>query len=79
MLGDNNRAIDDLNFAANIEPILFQPHYDLMMLYLRNKDIKRAKEKAKYIVKKRIKIPSKQIDYYKQQANKVLKFNIQIK
>jgi len=62
----------DLLFASNIQPALFQPHYNLMMLYLNTKDLQRAKEKAGHILQKDIKIPSERIDSYKEQANEIL-------
>ena len=66
-------ALDNLQFTSNIQPVLFEPHYCEMMIYLNIKDLEKAHQKANFILQKEIKFENKKIDFYREQANKILK------
>ena len=66
-------ALEYLHSASNIQPVLFEPHYCEMMVYLKSRNFEKAQEKANFILQKEIKFQNKKIDYFKEQANKVLK------
>ncbi len=73
MLDKGNQAISDLKLAANIQPSLFEPLCNLMMIYVKLKDLEKARQTANLIINKEIKVPSEKIVYYKEQARIVIR------
>jgi len=74
-LKNYDKAVEYLHSASSIQPVLFEPHYCEMMIYLNSGNFEKAQEKANFILKKEIKFQNKKIDFFKEQANKVLKIN----
>jgi len=72
-LQNYEKAIEYLHSASNIQPVLFEPHFCEMMVYLKSGNFEKAQEKANFILQKEIKFENKKIDYFKEQASKVLK------
>jgi hypothetical protein len=72
-LQNDEQALAYLHSASNIQPVLFEPHYCEMMIYLNEKNVEKAQEKANFIMKKEIKFTNKKIDFYKEKAYRVLK------
>ncbi|MDR0829402.1 MAG: O-antigen ligase family protein [Prevotellaceae bacterium] len=63
-----------LKKAANVQPMLFTPDFDLMMLYYKTGNIDKAKKAANRILTKPRKYTSEKIDYYKDIALKISEF-----
>ncbi|MDR2510950.1 MAG: O-antigen ligase family protein [Bacteroidales bacterium] len=67
------QALKYLHSASNVQPVLFEPHYCEMIVYLKSGKFEKAKDKAIFILQKEIKLQNKKIDFYQEQASKVLK------
>jgi len=76
-LENYEQAKSDLRFASNIQPSLFEPYFNLMSIYFRNADIEAAQQIATQILDKEVKIPSERVDFYREQAERVLMINRQ--
>jgi O-antigen ligase len=70
--GDYSNAEQNLLTAKYIQPNRMQPRFILMNLYLKMKDTSKATLEAKWIVAIQPKIPSKETDFYKYNANMVM-------
>lgn len=83
-LGDSNKALKNYKEAelaykraANMVPSRFYPQYLLAKLYIETKQTKKAVEKAKLILNKKVKIPSMAIDQIQAEMKKIiLKYEI---
>jgi tetratricopeptide (TPR) repeat protein len=75
-LQNYKNAENCLKKAANVQPMLFTPDFDLMMLYYQTGNIEKAKKTANRILTKPKKYTSKKIDYYKDIALKISKLKI---
>jgi tetratricopeptide (TPR) repeat protein len=60
--GDDASAKTAYQTAAFMKPSLFEPHYLLAKLYLQQGDTTRAREKANYLLNKKVKIPSPKLN-----------------
>lgn len=67
-----DEAVSYYNHAFRMCPNRFQPFYQLMNLYQEINKMDRARLMAKIITRKKVKIPSMQIDNMKQEANSFL-------
>ena len=72
-LQNYEKALEYLHVASHIQPVLFEPHYCEMMIYLHSGNFEKAQQKANFILQKEIKFENPKIDFYKEKANKVLK------
>ena len=71
-LGYNITAETNYKLSLNIQPSRFAPRYALMLLYLHLGDKEKSIDMAKGIVQLRPKVPSKEVEFYKKEAEKVL-------
>lgn len=67
-LGDHKNAEISFRHACNIKPNMFLPKFLLLKLYVERQQHKKARDQAKTIVDFPVKIPSEQVDYYKNAA-----------
>jgi tetratricopeptide (TPR) repeat protein len=72
-LGKTAEAETEFRLAMYMEPNRFAPRYALMLLYRRRSDIAMAKAVASEIVNMKPKVPSKEVEYYKREAWKMIK------
>jgi O-antigen ligase len=70
--GDYSNAEQNLLIAKYIQPNRMQPPFILMNLYLKMKDTSKAALEARWIVAIQPKVPSKETDFYKYNANMVM-------
>lgn len=61
-----------LHLAANIQPSLFEPYLNLMMLYVSTNETEKAQEAARFISEKKPKRETASIRQYKDIATKIL-------
>lgn len=71
-LGDMCKTESYLLYAANQRPILFEPHYQLMLFYHNRKSYDKALVEAEIIKNKAVKIDSRRVDFIKLKAQQYL-------
>ncbi|MCF0075532.1 O-antigen ligase family protein [Dyadobacter sp. CY261] len=71
-LGDHQNAELSFRHACNIKPNMFLPKFLLLQLYVEQKHHEKAWSQAKVIVDFPVKIPSEQVDHYKDAAKNYL-------
>lgn len=71
-LGQHNLSIKEFDKAHLMVPCRFAPIYGKMTTYLNSNDTIHAKKMAEEIISKKIKIPSKEIDFYRRNAIVIL-------
>jgi O-antigen ligase len=71
-LGDTMKAENNYRLAMNIQPSRFAPRYALMQLYLRTGNMGKAEDMAKGIIQLKPKVPSKEVEFYKREALKLV-------
>lgn len=71
-LGHYKSAEISFRHACNIKPNMFLPKFLLLKLYVEQQQHKKAWDQAKTIVDFPVKIPSEQVDYYKNAAKNYL-------
>jgi len=67
-----NEAEKIFTYNKNVEPFRFDARIDLLNLYLKTNQKQKARKTAKEIIDLPIKIPSKEIDLFKEKAKKYL-------
>jgi tetratricopeptide (TPR) repeat protein len=72
VLGDYAGAEQAYIRASQLVPKLYRPLYELMRLYLRAGQPEKARATAQSLLEKPVKIPSKQIDDMRREAQKIV-------
>ena len=73
-IGDYQSSESNYLFAEYVEPSRLSPKIGLMNLYWKEKDTIKAVAVAKQIINQKLKIPSREANHYKHQAQRLLKY-----
>ncbi|MDR3266252.1 MAG: O-antigen ligase family protein [Tannerella sp.] len=73
--GDYNQALAAYETASQMIPSLFKPHYNMAKIFFAQGDYEQAKQKAREVLQKKIKIDTPAIDRMKMEMQDILHYD----
>ena len=70
--GEHSKALNEWEIASYIRPSLFKPHYNIAKLCFKLHDYEQARQQARELLDKKIKIDNPEIDQMKSEAQEML-------